>query len=495
MTTQPHVLVVDDERFFRESIRDALAPLPVRCVLAESGEEALKLAEDPAIGAVVLDVRLPGLSGLDVLAHLRADHPHLHVIVFSAQTDQEQVLEALRLGATDYLAKPIHEEELRLAVTRAVDGTALARSWDSLSSRLAHLANCEASLEALGFELQVLARPTVQALSELLGAARTSLVVGADGGEALRIVASVGSELPPQELAQTRTVESVAGLALGADDVLRIDDIDRDARCSGRVRYGQYAGRAALLAPVTVDGQAYGVLCAADRVAGGVFDDQEVALIRLLAAHLGARLSGSGLARNEASDSGRDPDYPGGPEEAARVELALALGAAITDEVEPEALMSRALATIADSLDALTSIHLIDATSGRLRLEAQHEHGARSDRAELEVGAGLTSLVLQTGRLVAAETPESDPRFVADIDTPLDAARGPLLCLPLSVRGKVLGVARIFPELGEVASARTGELLAVSLSAAIRTVLLYRNLLEAIDDVARARRNSGAGSG
>jgi CheY-like chemotaxis protein len=54
MTTQPHVLVVDDERFFRESIRDALAPLPVRCVLAESGEEALKLAEDPAIGAVVL---------------------------------------------------------------------------------------------------------------------------------------------------------------------------------------------------------------------------------------------------------------------------------------------------------------------------------------------------------------------------------------------------------------------------------------------------------
>ncbi len=488
--TQPHVLVVDDERFFRESIRDALGSLPVRCVLSDSGEEALKLVEDPAISAVVLDVRLPGLSGLDVLTRLRADHPHLHVIVLSAQTDQDQVLEALRLGATDYLAKPIHEEELRLAVGRAVDGTALARRFDSLSSRIAHLANCEASLEALGFELQVLAKPTVQALSELLGASRTSLVVGAEGGDALRIVASVGSELPPEELADTRTAESVAGLALGADDVLRIDDVDRDPRCQGRVRYGHYAGRAALLAPVTVDGRPYGVLCAADRVAGGAFDEAETALIRLLAAHLGARLSGSGLAPNEASDSGYARQFPGDPEEAQRVELALAVGAAITDEVEPEALMTRALDTIGDSLDALTSIYLIDPATGALKLEAQHERGARSDRAELEIGAGLTSLVLQTGRLVAAEAPESDPRFVAEIDTPTDAMPGPLLCLPLSVRGKTLGVARIFPELGEVASARTGELLAVSLSAAIRTVLLYRNLLEAIDDVARARRAS-----
>ena len=90
--------------------------------------------------------------------------------------------------------------------------------------------------------------------------------------------------------------------------------------------------------------------------------------------------------------------------------------------------------------------------------------------------------------VVAAEAPESDPRFVAEVDTPTDAAPGPILCLPLGVRGKTLGVARIFPELGTVASARTGELLAVSLSAAIRTVLLYRNLLDAIDDVARARR-------
>ena len=488
MTTQPHVLVVDDERFFRESIRDALASLPVRCVLADSGEEALKLVEGPAIAAVVLDVRLPGQSGLEVLGRLRAEHPQLHVIVLSAQTDQDQVLEALRMGATDYLAKPIHEEELRLAVERAVEGTHLARRYDTLSSRVAHLANWEASLEALGFELQVLAKPTVQALSELLGAARTSLVVGAQGGESLRIVASVGSELPPDELADTRTTESIAGLALGADDVLRIDDVERDPRCQGRVRYGQYASRSALLAPVTVDGQPYGVLCAADRVAGGTFDEGEVALVRLLAAHLGARLSGSGLAPNENSASGQDPQFPGDPEEAQRVELALAIAAAITEEVEPEALLSRALGAISDSLDGLTSVHLIDPATGGLRLEAQHEHGARSDRTEIEIGGGLTSLVLQTGRLVAAEVPESDPRFVAEVDTPSDAAPGPILCLPLGVRGKTLGVARIFPELGTVASARTGELLAVSLSAAIRTVLLYRNLLDAIDDVARARR-------
>ena len=121
MTTEARVLVVDDERFFREAVRDALLELSVRCELAESGEEALKLAEGPGIEAVVLDVRMPGMGGIEVLRALREQRPMLRVIVLSAHSDQELVLEALRLGAADYLAKPIHDEELRLAVTRAVE--------------------------------------------------------------------------------------------------------------------------------------------------------------------------------------------------------------------------------------------------------------------------------------------------------------------------------------------------------------------------------------
>jgi len=98
--------------------------------------------------------------------------------------------------------------------------------------------------------------------------------------------------------------------------------------------------------------------------------------------------------------------------------------------------------------------------------------------------------VAETGQLVASADPASDPRFDAAVDTPADGRPGPLLCGALRFRGKVLGVFRAFPEAREAPSARTGEVLSAALSAAVRNVLLYRSLIESIDEVARARRES-----
>jgi CheY-like chemotaxis protein len=140
------VLVVDDERAFREAIRDALTEVS-GCALAENGDEALKLAEDPAVEAVLLDLRMPGGSGVDVLKELRERRPALQVIVLAEPADQPLVIEALRLGASDYLAKPLHEEELRLAVTRALRATRLATRWDLLRGRLLRLREIFAELD------------------------------------------------------------------------------------------------------------------------------------------------------------------------------------------------------------------------------------------------------------------------------------------------------------------------------------------------------------
>ena len=112
---QPRVLVVDDERFFREAIVQALDEAGIACDAVASGDEALRAALDPEVGVVVLDVTLADVPGIEVLRRLRAERPGLRVIVLSGQTDQELVLEALRLDASDYLAKPLHDEELVLA--------------------------------------------------------------------------------------------------------------------------------------------------------------------------------------------------------------------------------------------------------------------------------------------------------------------------------------------------------------------------------------------
>jgi FixJ family two-component response regulator/GAF domain-containing protein len=489
MTTAPQVLVVDDERFFREAVRDALADLDVRCRLAETGEEGLKHAEDPDTLAVVLDVRLPGMSGIEVLRALREQRPSLRVIVLSAVADQDMVLEALRLGASDYLAKPIHAEELRLAVLRALEATRETERLASLRSRLDALAETNARLARWAGEgqaadrLEALADPAVAALAEVLGAARTSLLVAE--GDGLRVAAMLGSDVSPSDLPPIGLADSVAGVAFGADRVLRIDDIDRDERCAGRSRRGRYATGAALLAPLAAGGRAGGVLCAADPASHRPFTDEDVALLRLFAAQLGSLLAESEEVSPHAA-AGLDP------EDALHADLLRAICEAVTSEVEPPAVFRAALGPIAEALSAIAAVYTIDARSGELVLEAGREWNGRADRERLPGdGGGLSALALRSGRVVAAERPADEVGYAAGIDTPADGAPGPLLLLPLAVRGKVLGLARIHPESAASVSAATGEVLGAALSAALRSVLLYRSLLDAVDDVAAARRRMG----
>jgi signal transduction protein with GAF and PtsI domain len=164
--------------------------------------------------------------------------------------------------------------------------------------------------------------------------------------------------------------------------------------------------------------------------------------------------------------------------------------------VEPARILSAALRPVAETLRAApVSLYLVDGERGELVREAECDRGRRSDRPSLPTGLGLTGTVLTSGNLVASDDPAADPRFDAGVDTPEDGAAGPLLCGPLSFRGKTLGVFRVFPETAEDASPGVGEVLAAALSAAVRNVLLYRSLVETIDEVARARRESQRSAG
>jgi signal transduction protein with GAF and PtsI domain len=173
------------------------------------------------------------------------------------------------------------------------------------------------------------------------------------------------------------------------------------------------------------------------------------------------------------------------------VELLRAIAEGMTREVEPARLLAASLRPIARAMSArVVSLYLIDNATGRLVCEAQCE-GSDVDRSDLPRGAGLTGGSLQSGAIVATDRPARDARFDAEVDTPESGTPGPLIVIPLRVRERVLGVARIFPDETIGASARLAEVLAAPLSAATRNVLLYRSLLDSVEDVARARRESG----
>jgi GAF domain-containing protein len=173
----------------------------------------------------------------------------------------------------------------------------------------------------------------------------------------------------------------------------------------------------------------------------------------------------------------------------ADAELARTICDAVVNEIEPASLLSEALRAVESELDAdPVSLYLLDPESGELVLEATGKRSLRLDHERLPGDRGLTGGVFQQGQLIAAADPERDPRFELEVDTPTDRVVGSLMCVPLRLRGKTVGVCRVHRVQGATVSARTGEVLIAALSAAVRNVLLYRSLLESIEEVAVARR-------
>ena len=114
------VLVVDDERRMVESLTDFLRLENIDSASASDGEEASRLVGESFFDAVVTDLRMPGMDGLAFLRFLREEGPDLPVIVISAHGEVKDAVEAMKLGAYDYLVKPFDPEELVLRLRKAV---------------------------------------------------------------------------------------------------------------------------------------------------------------------------------------------------------------------------------------------------------------------------------------------------------------------------------------------------------------------------------------
>src|SRR5262245_2262897 len=113
----PRVLVVDDDRLNREIARDALGG-SAEIVSCASGEAALEQLRRQPADLVLSDLTMPGISGTDLLERLRREHPGTDFVLLTANASVESAVAALRMGAADYLVKPVQPEELALVVER-----------------------------------------------------------------------------------------------------------------------------------------------------------------------------------------------------------------------------------------------------------------------------------------------------------------------------------------------------------------------------------------
>jgi len=106
------ILVVEDEAIMRESLRDWLTESGYQVETIDQGEEALKTIAEQDFGILILDLRLPGKDGLEVLREAKAQNPQLKGIIITAYPSVQTAVEAMKIGAVDYLPKPFSLDAL-----------------------------------------------------------------------------------------------------------------------------------------------------------------------------------------------------------------------------------------------------------------------------------------------------------------------------------------------------------------------------------------------
>lgn len=114
------ILIVDDDETIRDTLYELLSTEYI-CQTAETAEKALARLEADEYDIVLTDISMPGLSGLELLGHVRQKFPNTPVIIISGIGDQEHAQGLIRLGAFDFLLKPFSLEVVEKSVTRALE--------------------------------------------------------------------------------------------------------------------------------------------------------------------------------------------------------------------------------------------------------------------------------------------------------------------------------------------------------------------------------------
>jgi DNA-binding response OmpR family regulator len=115
------VLIVDDEKNIRLTLAIALEKLNIPVDTAVNGEEALNQLAKKSYGLMLLDLRMPGIDGMEVLRRVPAIRPEVKVVIITAYGSVEAAVEAMKLGAVDFLQKPFDAEDVRALVSSLLD--------------------------------------------------------------------------------------------------------------------------------------------------------------------------------------------------------------------------------------------------------------------------------------------------------------------------------------------------------------------------------------
>jgi len=134
---QATILVVDDEPSVADLLSEALVEEGYNCITAATGEDALRRLSKGNFEVILLDLKLPGISGIDVLKEVKSNRPETAIIVVTSAGDAQTAVEAMKIGAVDYITKPFELERINGSIKAALKTRTVGRDKAALQEESA----------------------------------------------------------------------------------------------------------------------------------------------------------------------------------------------------------------------------------------------------------------------------------------------------------------------------------------------------------------------
>ncbi len=284
MTAPKTVLVVDDAAEIRDLLADLiLRPSGYRVLTADSGTRGLELAHAEAPDAVISDIKMPDLTGLELTRLLKRERPTLPVILITAEGSEDVARQALRVGANDYFPKPFEPDELldtleRLLGDPVPPAPVLLAEREALARRVAELETLIGLGQAVAqLDLDRVLTRVVEAAVGLIGAEESTLLLLDTASGELTVRAAKNLDERTARTLRLRSEDSLAGQVVRTGEPVIVDENTPTKIVTA------YLVKSLIYVPLRVRGRVIGVLGVDNRFKRATFDAHSLKLLQALA--------------------------------------------------------------------------------------------------------------------------------------------------------------------------------------------------------------------